>query len=145
MRDTGDGVPLGNMVAAPEKPYYTDPHGPPSSPLPPMSGAPKSRPPRLPFVADLPEPDADGQRRCFWSVEPTDDFARDCATGGRYGRLAVAEMARLGTGWLLQDIVWAMVRQGDRRHKGLVLGFCAEVERALLAGPVPPAGGDRLH
>jgi hypothetical protein len=114
-----------------------------------MSRRRSSRPPLdhrpdLPFAAPLAHPDAEGARWNFWAVTPSGNYAQDCLMGAFYGTRAVQEMRRLGTGWLLQDIVWAMVRQADRRHKGLVLGFCSAVERALLAGrpggvdPAPP-------
>lgn len=95
---------------------------------------------RLPFVRTLSKPNDEGSRRDFWAVEPSKDYGHDCLAGAYYGRLAVAEMRRLGTGWLLQDIVWAMVRHADRRHKGLIIGFCSEIERAVAAvAPAPPA------
>jgi hypothetical protein len=90
---------------------------------------------RLPFVVRRQIPDEEGSARDFWAVEPSGNYIMDCATGAYYGRLTIAEMRRLGTGWLLQDIVWAMARRADRRHKGLIIGFCAEIERALLDGP----------
>lgn len=90
---------------------------------------------QLPFVAELAKANEEGSRRDFWAVEASGDYLKDCTIGAFYGRLAVAEMRRLGTGWLLQDIVWAMVRKAERGHKGLIIGFCSEIERALLATP----------
>lgn len=89
---------------------------------------------RLPFIKTCAKPDDEGLRRDFWSVEPSGDYLQDCTVGAFYGRLTVAESRRLGEGWLLQDIVWAMVRRADKRHKGLIIGFCSEIERALLSG-----------
>ncbi|HEV7367677.1 hypothetical protein [Arenibaculum sp.] len=102
---------------------------------------------RLPFVKTLAKPNDDGSRRDFWAVEPSNDYGHDCLVGSYYGRPAVAEMRRLGTGWLLQDIVLAMLRHNDRRHRPLIIGFCSEIERALVAppparpAPVPGGGG----
>lgn len=102
---------------------------------------------RLPFVKTLAKPNDEGSRRDFWAVEPSNDYGHDCLAGAYYGRLAIAEMRRLGTGWLLQDIVWAMVRHANRRHKGLIIGFCSEIERALVAParPAPPPGDGGGH
>ena len=78
----------------------------------------------LPFVREAMEAEraAGAAPRCFWSVEPTGAYGADCGTGGKYARLALDYMVRERTPYLLQWIVFDMMRLG-RPHTGIEVGF----------------------
>ena len=88
----------------------------------------------LPFVKDTDKAArASGAApRCFWSVTPTGHYGTDCATGARYGALALDYMAMNRTPYLFQWSVIDMMSMG-RAHSGIEVGFLSAIGRAASA------------
>ena len=95
---------------------------------------PPSSPTALPFVKDATEDErASGAApRCFWSVTPTGHYSTDCATGARYGALALDYMATNRTPYLFQWSVIDMMSMG-RAHSGIEIAFLSAIGRAASA------------
>ena len=80
-------------------------------------GKPAAR--ELPFVADW----SDGGGRCYWHVEPSGDYARDCDTGTEYA-FAYLRHCQVGGLTRLQQIVAAMPHG---RFSGVEVGFLSTI------------------
>lgn len=95
---------------------------------------PPSSPTALPFVKDATEEEraAGAEPRSFWSVTPTDHYGTDCATGARYGALALEYMSSTRTPQILQWAVIDMMSMG-RAHSGIEVGFLSAFGRAASA------------
>lgn len=97
-----------------------------------------SRPPHcptvLPFVRDVTEDEraAGSDPRCFWSVIPAGHYSTDCATGARYGALALDYMSANQMPQILQWAVFDMMSMG-RRHSGIEVGFLSTFGRAATS------------
>lgn len=91
----------------------------------------------LPFVADVPEPGRRRKtRRCFWRVEPTGDYERDCITGHLYAiNYMRYEIAHPGEPGFLPTIVQEMdMRQREPIASGIEVGFLSSISRASVHG-----------
>jgi len=85
----------------------------------------------LPFVKDgivMP----DGPRRCFWHVEPTGDYERDCRTGEHFGLAFLEHHANSDgfgiLGFIIRDML-AKVEPQDQ--SGIRVGFISVLGVAL--------------
>lgn len=92
---------------------------------------PPSSPTALHFVKDATEDEraAGAAPRNFWSVTPTGHYGTDCATGARYGALALEYMSSTRTPQILQWAVIDIMSMG-RRHSGVEIGFLSAFGRA---------------
>lgn len=68
----------------------------------------------------------------FWAVSGTGNSELDWALGRELGRVAVQYLR--GSDWQfhLGQVVSAMVRRGDEKAIGVVLGFCESISRELM-------------
>jgi hypothetical protein len=83
----------------------------------------------LPFVKRR-QPKGTGY--CYWVVNPSGNYARDCQTGNDYARLLLPHLKYNGGIVLLGSIVLDMIKAGDAENgKGLVVGFMGELSREL--------------
>jgi hypothetical protein len=95
---------------------------------------PPNDPTVLPFITDATEDEraAGAAPRCFWSVSPSGNYGADCATGARYGALALDYMSVNGTPQIMQWAVFDMMSM-DRRHSGIEVGFLSTFGRAATS------------
>lgn len=80
--------------------------------------------------------------RCFWAVEPSGEYDRDCRIGHGLAREAIGELQRTGLNPLLGWIALDMVRSNDLAHRGLIIGFMSEVSNYLVRAPAVPTTVD---
>ena len=87
----------------------------------------------LPFVraATADERAAGAEPRNFWCVEPSGNFAHDCAMGAQYARAALYYMVTASAPYLLQWSVFDMSLL-QRPRSGIEIGFVAAFGRLAM-------------
>jgi hypothetical protein len=75
-----------------------------------------------------------GTGYCYWSVNPTSNYEKDCATGRDYAQLLLPHLKYNAGITLLGSIVLDMIRAGEEKAgKGLIVGFMSEISRELAS------------
>jgi hypothetical protein len=83
----------------------------------------------LPFVKKNP-PKVGGY--CYWAVKPSGDYSADCNAGRAYAQMLLPFLKYNGGIPMLGYIIFDMIRsRADKKDKGLVVGFMAELSREL--------------
>ncbi len=80
-------------------------------------------------ITNLPFVKSQKGGNCFWSVQPTGDYAEDCVTGHRYAVLAIEYMKKDNLGILLPWCVRDMPKGKD--SSGIEVGFLSFVGKVL--------------
>jgi len=84
----------------------------------------------LPFVRHKRRNEDDDQRKCFWDVERTGHWIRDCEVGHEYGRIYLERRKRFGApllGWIVRDMIAA------GQYTGVEAGFMGVMAQQLPA------------